>query len=213
MWLSGCPRHLLGPSHPFLTGRSSKKTVRTFKEQPPPAPRGQAAGAFRDAVGKITIPHPPRQPPEEILFSAGKPDRPARKPAPVVARTRKIPLPPHPVKRRAKKNQKKNRRVAWPGATPLRLRATSTAMRPRDHGMPMHGFQNFPKFSCCPRREDQVYCAPFYGGVAQLVSAPDCRSGGCGFEPRLSRQFFRKADSFGNRPFFVERSYCPCMPI
>jgi hypothetical protein len=58
-------------------------------------------------VGKITIPHPPRQPPEEILFSAGKPDRPARKPAPVVARTRKIPLPPHPVKRRAKKNQKK----------------------------------------------------------------------------------------------------------
>src|ERR1044072_1915606 len=27
------------------------------------------------------------------------------------------------------------------------------------------------------------------GGVAQLVSVPDCRSGGCGFEPRRPRFF------------------------
>jgi hypothetical protein len=29
------------------------------------------------------------------------------------------------------------------------------------------------------------------GGVAQLVRVPDCRSGGCGFEPRRSRHFLQ----------------------
>ena len=32
---------------------------------------------------------------------------------------------------------------------------------------------------------------PLHGAVAQLVRVPDCRSGGCGFEPRRRR--FRKA--------------------
>ena len=38
-----------------------------------------------------------------------------------------------------------------------------------------------------------ILCAVFFPGeVAQLVRAPDCRSGGRGFEPRPSRHFSRK---------------------
>ena len=34
-----------------------------------------------------------------------------------------------------------------------------------------------------------VLITHLYGAVAQLVRAPDCRSGGCGFEPRRPRHF------------------------
>ena len=34
-----------------------------------------------------------------------------------------------------------------------------------------------------------------HGAVAQLVRAPDCRSGGCGFEPRRRRFHKSKPDS------------------
>lgn len=41
------------------------------------------------------------------------------------------------------------------------------------------------------------------GEVAQLVSAPDCRSGGCGFDPRPSRQF--QGSPQGGPCFFCRR--------
>ena len=41
------------------------------------------------------------------------------------------------------------------------------------------------------RRSVMIYYFHFseHGVVAQLVSALDCRSGGCGFEPRRPRQY------------------------
>jgi len=95
---------LLGPSHPFLTGRSSKKLSELSKNNRHPR-RGQAAGALCDADVKITIFDQSASTPRRKYFFPPETDRPARKPAPVVARTRKVPRRAHPVKRRAKKKQ------------------------------------------------------------------------------------------------------------
>ena len=37
-----------------------------------------------------------------------------------------------------------------------------------------------------------------HGVVAQLVSALDCRSGGCGFEPRRPRQYEKVTNEFAS---------------
>ena len=47
------------------------------------------------------------------------------------------------------------------------------------------------KYPLAPTPQNMIYYSHFseHGVVAQLVSALDCRSGGCGFEPRRPRQY------------------------
>ena len=62
--------------------------------------------------------------------------------------------------------------------------------------------------TCKPTNGRYTYASP-NGVVAQLVRAPDCRSGGCGFEPRRPR-FLRVQISLMQVPSVLRRRVSSC---
>lgn len=52
-----------------------------------------------------------------------------------------------------------------------------------------------------PNTLDRIFWDTKFGAVAQLVRALDCRSRGCGFEPRSRRLFLFSADPVGTSDF------------